>query len=192
MGICIMCVGGTCGGEDLRRLLTVIRDTGLSVAVEPYPSTLDALPSLPSGSTIELLRVAAVVIDARHGYRVSSAPTNIQQTLLELGELPCGAGEVIARELIARSILLAPLMASTHVQADSAVLMSAPDLNEMFRVIPHHVRVLRLRVSGGMTMRQREVMKHLGMAPLLKCNGEVLAEGWVLLRSVLGLITFPT
>ena len=192
LGMRIMCVGSTCGGEDLRRLLAVARDTGLSVAIEPHPSTLDTLPSLPSGSSIESLRVAAVAIGARHGYRVGSAPANAQRTLLELGELPCGADEVIARELIAWGIPLTPLMASTRVQADLAALTSAPGLDELSRIMPHHARILRLRAPGGMAMGQREAMKHLGMVPLSKCDREVLAKGWALLRSVLGLVASST
>ena len=41
-------------------------------------------------------------------------------------------------------------------------------------------------VPGGMAMGQREAMKHVGMVPLSKCDREVLAKGWSLLRSVLG------
>ena len=117
---------------------------------------------------------------------MGSVPANVQRTLLELGELPCGADEVIARELIAWGIPLTPLMASTRVQADLAALTSAPGLDEMSRIMPHHARILRLRAPGGMAMGQREAMKHLGMVPLSKCDREVLAKGWALLRSVLG------
>ena len=134
----------------------------------------------------------AVAIGARHGYKVGSVPANVQRTLLELGELPCGADEVIARELIAWGIPLTPLMASTRVQADLAALTSAPGLDEMSRIMPHHARILRLRAPGGMAMGQREAMKHMGMVPLSKCDREVLAKGWALLRSVLGLVASST
>ena len=47
-------------------------------------------------------------------------------------------------------------------------------------------------VPGGMAMGQREAMKHVGMVPLSKCDREVLAKGWALLRSVLGLVASST
>ena len=47
-------------------------------------------------------------------------------------------------------------------------------------------------VPGGMAMGQREAMKHVGMAPLSKCDREVLAKGWSLLRSVLGPVVSST
>lgn len=191
-GMRVLCVGSTCGSQDLRRLLAVARDTGLSVAIEPHPDTLEVLPFLPPGSTIESLRVAAVAIAARHGHKVGSAPANAQRTLLELGELPGGADEMITRELIAWGTPLTPLMASTRFQADLAALTSAPGLEEMPRIMPHHARILQLRVPGAMAMGQREAMKHLRMAPLSKRDRENLSRGWALLHSVLGMLASST
>ena len=184
-GIQTFCIGATASVKDLDNALSA----EIPVAIEPGKLTVRSLSerSLPVGSTLESLRTAGLAVAEMHGLLQSA--TNVapsaQVALLALGRLPASRVALLADTIAQWGLPISPLMAQTRYQSDLAALLTASGLEDLSQVLPHHNRVLALRVPGSMAMGRRDALKHLGLLPLGRSDKAQLVRGWDLLKDLL-------
>lgn len=184
-GIQTLCIGATASAKDLDNA----RSAATPVAIEPGKLTVRSLSecSLPAGSTLESLRAAGLAAAEMHGLLQSATDVapSAQAALLALGRLPASRVALLADTIAQWRLPISPLMAQTRYQSDLAALLTASGLDDLSRVLPHHNRVLALRVPGAMAMGRRDALKHLGLVSLGRSDKAQLARGWDLLKDLL-------